>query len=519
MDVHIDDRNQHKGAVDRLIRLTADGWLLRSSDGRFMAQVEARGRREIYAIRSPAFRDWLIDGYLREFRQVPSDWCLRRARGALEATARFKIGTPSVFVRVGQDATAPNERDGNPAPCFFLDLADSAGRAVEVRPQGWAVVDQPRVNFRRPEGHLPLPEPSREGSIELLRRHVNLSEPDFRLLIVWMAAALRPVGPYPILALHGEQGSAKSTLARVVRLLVDPHVAPLLAQPRKARELIATAVSSWVLAYDNIGAIPGWMSDALCVLSTAGAFPSQPSWFGEGTMIHVQRPVILNGIDELVARGDLGDRSIFLELPTIAPDQRKREGEFWHSFYADYSRILGGLLDAAVAGLRQLPSVRPNELPRMADFAAFAEAVGHGLGWPAGTFLSDYRDNRRQATVLQLEDSPLGHLLLDHARYMNDWAGVATDLLCKLNALAGPRVTASPRWPKSPSALTRELRRIAPQLAMHDVNIVFDRNSERRLILVSTPAPRQEMPSSEENAVIDNPIPPNGLTAMTAFGP
>src|SRR4029077_13318804 len=125
-------------------------------------------------------------------------------------------------------------------------------------------------------------------------------------------------------------------------------------------------------------------------------------------------------------------------------------------FNQDRPRILGGLLDGVAGGFRLLPSVRPTELPRMADFAAFAEAVGRGLGWPAGTVLSDYGDNRRQATVLELEDSPLGRLLLDHARYMNDWAGTASDLLAKLTAMAGRRVVASPRWPKSPSWLVRE---------------------------------------------------------------
>ena len=69
--------------------------------------------------------------------------------------------------------------------------------------------------------------PSREGSIELLRPYVNLTERDFRLLVVWMAAAIRPVGPYPILAISGEQGIAKSTLIRIIRRLIDPQHAPL----------------------------------------------------------------------------------------------------------------------------------------------------------------------------------------------------------------------------------------------------------------------------------------------------
>jgi hypothetical protein len=122
----------------------------------------------------------------------------------------------------------------------------------------------------------------------------------------------------------------------------------------------------------------------------------------------------------------------------------------------------------------------------MADFATFAEAVGQGLGWPDGTALSDYNDNRREATSAQLEESPLATVLLDGARSMSDWTGTASDLLCKLSALAGKRVAASPDWPKSPVRLARELRRIAPQLRFYDISITFEKTRSGRFITVST---------------------------------
>ena len=44
-----------------------------------------------------------------------------------------------------------------------------------------------------------------------LRPFLNVAdEGDYRLLVTWLLAALRPCGPYPILVLHGEQGAAKS---------------------------------------------------------------------------------------------------------------------------------------------------------------------------------------------------------------------------------------------------------------------------------------------------------------------
>ena len=167
--------------------------------------------------------------------------------------------------RVGRDG------EGSGAD-IYLDLGDSAGRAVKINAREWEVVARPPIHFRRPGGLLPLQEPSHDGWIELLRSYVNVSEPEFRLLIGWMAAALLPEGPYPILAIHGEQGSAKSTLARVVRGLIDPQASPLLAEPHSTRDLIVTARSGWLLAYDNISELPDWLSDSLCRLATGGGF-------------------------------------------------------------------------------------------------------------------------------------------------------------------------------------------------------------------------------------------------------
>ena len=196
------EKPERQSSVRVLTRLASSARLFRSADGHFCAQVRVGDRLEIYGLRSAGFRDWLIDGYMIDQPEPPSNWAIRRVVGMLEARARFTSGMPEVYVRVGQGG------DGADSP-YFLDLGDPSGRAVAIRDQGWSVVDKPDVFFRRPDGLLPLPVPARGGSIDLLRSYVNLTEPDFRLMIAWLTAAMRPVGPYPVLVLNGEQRSGQ----------------------------------------------------------------------------------------------------------------------------------------------------------------------------------------------------------------------------------------------------------------------------------------------------------------------
>jgi hypothetical protein len=372
---------------------------------------------------------------------------------------------------------------------YFLDLGDASGAAIKICAGGWEVVDRPATKFQRPAGLLPLPVPSRGGSIELLRPYVNVSDAGFRLVVAWMTTALRPVGPYPILSLHGEQGSAKSTLARILGLLIDPQSCPLLAEPDSTLDLMATAVNGWLLAYDNITTVPNWLSDSLCRLVYGGgragrAFLSHHN----RSVVHAQRPVILNGIEDFVQKSDLADRTVLLHLPSITQNRRRDEEEFWSAFRSEHSQILGAVLDAVVGGMRERPSVKLARLPRMADFALWGEAVGRGLGWEQGAFMSAYEESRLVATETSLESSPLGSMLLELASGVLNWETSPSELHRVLTEKVGKRIARSTAWPKSIPRFTNELRRLAPQLRMHGLSIGFSRTRESRLVTLVTAA-------------------------------
>lgn len=199
-----------------LIALAAEVELFHAPDGETpYVTATVNGHRETLPLRSRAFRHWLVRRFFQDQAKPPQEAALSSALGYLEACARYDSPECQVFVRVGQTMGA-----------IYLDLANKNWEAVEITEEGWRVTASPPVKFRRPRGMQPLPYPIAGGRLTELRPLLNFgSDDDWLLFVGWLLASLRPVGPYPILVLHGEQGSAKSSMARVARMLVDPNVA------------------------------------------------------------------------------------------------------------------------------------------------------------------------------------------------------------------------------------------------------------------------------------------------------
>jgi hypothetical protein len=371
--------------------------LFHTATGTGFADLLVNGHRETWPIRSKRFRAWLRRCYYRASGDAASAALMRSALNLLEARAQFDAPERAVHIRIA-------EHVGH----IYLDLADEHWRAIDIAPDGWRVIASPPARFRRPAGMLPLPVPEQGASIEALNSFLNLSSRnDFVLIVAWLLAALRPGGPYPLLAISGEQGSAKTVLSKLLKALIDPNAAPVRALSREQRELMIAANNGYLLAFDNLSGLPNWLSDALCRLASGGSFAVRQLYTDdEEVLFESTRPILLNGIEDVVSRPDLGDRAIFLTLAPIGEPQRRPETELWREFEIARPRILGALLDAAVHGLRAMGRVQLDRLPRMADFALWATACETAL-WPARTFARAYAANRRAAIESIIEADPI----------------------------------------------------------------------------------------------------------------
>jgi hypothetical protein len=287
--------------------------------------------------------------------------------------------------------------------------------------------------------------------------------------------------------LNGEQGACKSTLAAVMRALIDPNASALRALPREDRDLFIAASNAWLLTFDNVSRLPDWISDTLCRLATGGGFATRALYTDDDEkLFDAMRPIALNGIEDFVVRPDLADRSVFLTLAPIPETSRQAEAAFWQTFEQDRPGIFGALLDMVAHGLKQLPLIRPARLPRMADFAHWGAAC-ESAAFEPGSFLRAYRRNCDGAVETVLEADTVATLLRSFMAKRTEakWTGTATTLLATLAAEAGETVARAKDWPKTPNALGGRLRRASPFLRKVGIAVSFDRGDAARTVTVT----------------------------------
>ena len=455
--------------------------LVELADERFRIVAGTDGKTYAVALAGPnialplrgenGLRLTLAHAYRVETGAVAGSSALADALTVLEGQAMGTTPEP-VALRVAR-------HDGT----LVLDLGDAEGRCIVISPGEWHMEPESPVLFRRTRLISALPPPERTAGyagLGLMHGLLNVSESGFRLFVAWLVTAFFPDIAHPILAISGEQGTAKSTCGRLLVSLVDESPAPLRAAPKDAASWPAQAAASWTVMLDNVSTIPVWLSDTLCKAVTGDGMVTRALYTDDDVNVLSFRRVIgMTTIDAGALRGDLSERLLPVELDPIAPDKRRTDEEVNTLFAQIRPAVLGSLLDLAAAVLTALPDVKVAQLPRLADFAKILAAIDTVCGW---TTLEDFTTLAAEMTEAVIEADPFADAVRAMVLKQRDWTGTSAALLELLTPHDPPKT-----WPRTPRAVSGHLRRVAPALRKNGINVDFQRDTAARTIHLTYP--------------------------------
>lgn len=453
-----DGSDEAKSLTERLVAIgKADGVVLfHDSHKVAYASVPSGAGRTVYRLKSVGFQRFMRHRLHEELGKPVSHGPLSEAIATLEALAVFEGEEHIINLRVAGDANNVE-----------IDLGHADGRCVKIKGEGWVVAARPNFHFLRSSGFLALPEAVHGGDLRELQKLLSLDEKNFRLLVAFLINALRPSGPYQPCLIEGQQGSGKSVVAHIAKTLIDPNEAMRMRMPDTVRDLMVQAKEFRLLNFDNASHITNEMSDALCTLSTGGGIGVRALYTdGDLNVLSYSRPIIMNGITGYANRPDLLERAIPLRLPVMPETGREREEVLMERFRDAQPRLLGALYDGVAAALKNRDSMEAPKGLRMADAALWIAAAEPAFGFEPGSLVAAVKEAQEEVFIERVNDDPVVIKLrkLIDLKPFEDYVGTLFDRFAE----SGDR-----NLPKTPSALSKHLVRLAPAMTKAGLVVEF----------------------------------------------
>ena len=455
-------------------------------------RIKVNDHHEVLKISSRTFGHIVNKKIWDEWRKIPSAETIKQSLTVLEAKAIHEGSTQNLLLRV-------TEKDGK----FWYDLGDKEWRAVKIDCDGWSTVSETPILFRRYSHQQPQVDASTEGNVFEFLNYLNI--PDSRqqtLVLIYLIASFIPGISHPILILHGQQGSSKSTALRLIRKLVDPSAIELLSFSKNQENLIQQLAHHYAAYFDNLSGVSNDISDLLCKAVTGESHSKRALYTDDDDIIfNFRNCLALNGINVVAFRSDLLDRSILIHLDRIEPTKRRLDSELMMNFEKDRPIILGGIFDTISQAMKLKDSIKLTTIPRMADFYLWGCAIAEALGIGQDAFIEAHEANEATKHEQVANENPVAMHLLAFMKSKYLWEGTAQKLYTDLSVGMELSAQKDKFWPQAANALMRRINEIKPDLKALGVEVQQSRGEERRLLITyNIPSESSDRQEEEVNS-------------------
>jgi hypothetical protein len=499
--------------------------------------IKINGHVEILGLDSQRFKNWLYRFFYENTGEISTEEVENTIK-ILKAGAEFSENRKTLELRMAKLTTDDFT--------FYYDLTNSNWSAVKITPEGWTIGNNPPIIFRRFANQLPqvnpisLSSPSSFFSIDdkddtNLDKFIdllNVKDNDNKLLLkCYIISLFIPGISKPILMLHGEQGSAKTTLQELIKMLVDPSIVKTSTFPRDINELVQQLSHNYIAYYDNISIIKEQISDSLCRAVTGTGFSKRQLYTDDDDIIYYfKRCIGFNGINLAATKADLLDRGIIIQLERIPKQNRRKIEDIWNDFEILRPQLLAYIFDILVKILqvKQKGGIKlSNGLNRMADFEEYAEIISRCMGYGENEFLRVYQDNINLQIDEAIQANPLAQAIIELMAdeiIKDEKTGVEigtkpkeesltmtpTNLHRELENIAITKlnlnVSKIKSWPKTPNQLSRRLTEA--QTTLREKGVIIERYKDEKghrkikICKASSISPyRQKLENQEQNHI------------------
>lgn len=441
---------------------------------------------EVWPIRDRGFKEWLSGLFYNYTGKGCNDEAMKTALSTCSAKARFDGGGEhELHVRV-------TEYEG----ALWYDLGDADWRSIRITADGWEIIRDTPILFRRLLNTGTQAEPVHGGNLDDIFHLVNIEDYNTQVLFkAWVLAAFIPNIPHPAVVIYGPQGSAKTSAFRAIKAILDPGKKLTDTVPGGLSDLVKRLYNQWFSGFDNLSTLPLWASDCFCRAITGDGYSERKLYTNnEEVILTFRRVIALNGINVVATRPDLLDRSILIGLERIEESCRLSEAEVDERMRQLLPGILGGALDLLVRVLKVREDVAQpiKALPRMADFALIGCALTDVIGLGSESFLEIYCENLEAQHQEVIENSPVAMALIKFMEDKTEWFGPPGDLLGELKTIGENDLGISEKsavWPGAPNALTKKMNILKTNLAAIGISVEPIRKTIGRYLKV------QKLPS------------------------
>ncbi|OGI20779.1 MAG: hypothetical protein A3B68_09595 [Candidatus Melainabacteria bacterium RIFCSPHIGHO2_02_FULL_34_12] len=417
-------------------------------------RIKIKDHYETCSLRSKKFKTLLSGLCWEMLGKRSSPELINQALSILEYKALFEGEEHKLFVRVAKRSSDE----------YWYDLADNKWKAVQVTQDGWEVIEQVPILFKRYSQQSVQVIPEHNGDIKLILKYLNLKDKKQELLVLVIIVCGFIYGfPHPIVNVYGPQGAAKSTFLKILKNLIDPSPAGLNTLRSSVNDLIQEMSHQWCCFYDNVSELSDQCSDTLCRVVTGCGLTKRELYTNDDDVIYnIQRFVGINGINITTKKSDVLERSILIELERISDGNWKREDELYKQLELDKPKILGGIFNVIVKAINIKQNLKLEKLERMADFTLWGCAIAEALGFTKEDFLQTYSSNVDSQNSEVISTSLVGDCVIKLMEDKSDWKGSASDLRKELQYIAKELNidTKDSEWPKGANKLSESLFRL-----------------------------------------------------------